>query len=154
MLRTVECFKSQGNYFLDAASGAYPMQECSTSYKYHVCLDLSLTGLNEAKNKLKKGLFVLGDVTSLPFKKEIFGGVLSANTVYHIDANEQETAISELYRVLQKSGVLVILYSNGKHALYRHWHRNLGKAIYKLTGLEYIKKTIIQGIKAFVGFSN
>ena len=143
VLRVAEHYKHQGTYLLDAASGAYPMQACSTFYKHHVCLDLSLTGLKEAKKRLEKGLFVMGDVTSLPFKNEIFGGVISANTLYHIDANQQESAVSELYRVLEKSGVLVILYSNGKHALYRYWHRNLGKAILRLTGLKYLKNIFV-----------
>lgn len=54
VLRVAEHFKHQGTYFLDAASGAYPMQACSASYRHHVCLDISLKGLNEAKKNWKK----------------------------------------------------------------------------------------------------
>lgn len=111
--RVMRFLVPSGRYFLDAASG--PVQykeyiEYSEQYHRRVCVDLSFRALIEARRKLGgKALYVLGDITNLPFADRSMDGLVSLHTIYHVPADEQRNAFTELFRVLGtgKSGVVV-----------------------------------------------
>lgn len=109
-----------GKYLLDAGSGALQFPEYlkySDNFTYRVCLDFSFKALKEAKKKLgDKGIFIMGDMTSMPFKDGVMDGFVSLNTVYHIPKDEQVTAIKELYRVMAVNGKGVVVYDWFKHS--------------------------------------
>jgi len=113
-IRVKNFLKSRGRCFLDAGSGAIPHPEYldySSTYKYHVCIDLSERALREAQSKLKeRGLYVLADLTKLPFKDRVFDSAVSAHVLYHIPQDEQESAVLELYNTLAYGGSCVIIY--------------------------------------------
>jgi SAM-dependent methyltransferase/uncharacterized protein YbaR (Trm112 family) len=102
-----------GDFILDAASGAIAHPEYlafSWFYKSRVCVDMSITALQEADAKLGAGDFCcLADVCKLPFRNETFDGVVSAYTVQHIPESQQAAAVKELYRVLRPAAHLCIL---------------------------------------------
>lgn len=110
-----------GKYLLDAGSGPiqYPEYvEYSRSFQYRVCLDISVRALREARGRIgDHGLFVLGDLTRLPFRAEAFPGAISLHVVYHLPAQEQEKAFREIHRVLRSPGKSVVVYSWGKSAV-------------------------------------
>lgn len=109
-----------GALLLDAASG--PIQfdeylEYGAAFARRVCVDLSLVALRRARQRLgTRGLYVVADITRLPFRADAFDGVISISTIYHVPANEQETAFLELHRVLQSGRRGVVVYSWGRHA--------------------------------------
>jgi hypothetical protein len=117
--RVMRFLAPSGRYFLDAASG--PVQykeyiEYSEHYHRRVCVDLSFRALTEARRNLGgKGLYVLGDITNLPFVDRSMDGLVSLHTIYHVPADEQRNAFTELFRVLGagKSGVVVYHHHNG-----------------------------------------
>ena len=49
-MRHLKYFLKGGDYFLDAGCGAMPRIDFSKNYRKHVCVDISMTGLMEAKN--------------------------------------------------------------------------------------------------------
>lgn len=102
-----------GRYLLDAASGAIPHQDYikfSTNYDFRICLDFSITALREAKAKLgAKGLYVLGDITCLPFASDCLDDVISLHTIYHVPRDMAATAVDELVRVVRPGGRVVIV---------------------------------------------
>jgi SAM-dependent methyltransferase len=106
-----------GDILLDAGSGPVQWPEYLTyseGYKYRLCADISITALKEARNRLgEKGLFVVADIASLPFKPDVFDGVVSMHAIHHLPLTEHKRAYMELTRVLKpgKSGVVV----NGWH---------------------------------------
>ncbi len=104
-LRVARHLKAQGRYLLDAGSGPiqYPEYlEYSRGYRYRVCADISITALQEARNRVgEHGLFVVTDVANLPFKPESFDGVVSLHTIHHLPEQEHLQAYDELYRVLK-----------------------------------------------------
>ena len=135
-LRVKRFLQPHGDFLLDAASG--PVQyseylEYSAGYRKRVCIDFSIEALREARYRLGgHGLYVLADITRLPFRAGSFDGFVSLHTIYHVPADEQEDALCELHRTLKcgKSGVVVYA-----------WKRSLlvvtGRAV-----LSAIKKTI------------
>lgn len=102
-----------GKFILDAASGpiAHPEKLAySWFYKYHVCVDISLTALREADAKLgARGFCCMADICHLPFRDGVFDGAVSGYTVQHIESSRQSTAVAELYRVLGPGAHLCLL---------------------------------------------
>jgi SAM-dependent methyltransferase len=103
-LRVGKYLKQQGCYLLDAGSGPIQYPEYLTyskGYRYRVCVDISFTAVLEARKRIGgHGLFVVADVANLPFKPEIFEGIVSLHTFHHLPRSEQKKAYQEVYRVL------------------------------------------------------
>jgi SAM-dependent methyltransferase len=101
-----------GDLVLDAASGAIAHPEYlaySWFYKARVCVDLSITALDEAHAKLRPTDFCcLADVCALPWRDSTFDGAVSGYTIQHVPEAQQRRAINELYRVLRPGAHLCI----------------------------------------------
>jgi ubiquinone/menaquinone biosynthesis C-methylase UbiE len=57
----------------------------------------------------------IGSVEKIPFNKNSFEIVLTAHILEHVDRKNFDKAISEIYRVLKRQGVLLILGPNPSH---------------------------------------
>lgn len=107
-----------GDYLLDAGSGPVQYPEYLTysqDYRYRVCADLSITALKEARKRLgNKGLFVVCDITRLPFKADAFDGIVSLHAIHHVDVDKQPATYAELYRTLKpgRSAAIVNAWKN------------------------------------------
>ena len=122
---------SAGRYLLDVASGPIPYPEYMSlhdGFDRRICVDLSIEALKEARRKLgDRGIYILGDLTRLPLQDGSVDAAVSFHTIYHIPADEQEKAFTELYRVLRRSGKAAIIYSWGYSALASRLQRFLDK---------------------------
>jgi ubiquinone/menaquinone biosynthesis C-methylase UbiE len=96
--------KPSGKFLLDAGSGPVQWPEYLTysqGYKFRVCLDISIVALKEARMRLgEKGLYIVADVTSLPFADSVFDGVVSLHTFHHLSTGDQKKAFHDLNCVL------------------------------------------------------
>ena len=133
-LRVREHLPPSGRYLLDAASGPVQYPEYlgySEGFEARVCLDLSLQALRLAQRRVPegRGIFVLGDVTELPFRSDAFDAVVSLHTIYHVPAERQGRALDELYRVLARGGRGVVVYSWGPHSLFMRLARLPGRLL-------------------------
>jgi SAM-dependent methyltransferase len=112
-LRVNRHLAAKGRYLLDAGSGPVQYPEYLTySQGYHarVCMDISIVALQEARKRLgEHGLYVVGDIAHLPFKSEIFDGIVSLHTIHHIPIEEKLTAYDELHRTLMPGRKMVIV---------------------------------------------
>lgn len=119
-LRVSKHIPNSGNYLLDAGSGPiqYPEYlEYSKGFGYRVCLDISMLALKEARQRIgDHGMYVVGDIANLPFKSEVFKGVISLHTIHHLPSDEHKSAFFDLQRTLQPSGRAAIVYSWGIHS--------------------------------------
>ena len=112
-LRVNRYLKSTGEFMLNAGSGPVQYPEYltySAGYEYRVCLDISYIALLDARDRLKRhGLYVLADVTNLPFHIDVFDGAVSLHTLHHLTIDDQVKAYYEIYRTLSPgtSGVIV-----------------------------------------------
>ena len=104
-LRVKRYLKPAGRFLLDAGSGPVQYAEYLTyseGYQRRVCVDISIVALQEARLRIgDHGLFVAADVANLPFKADLFEGVVSLHTLHHLPLSEQAQAYMELHRVLQ-----------------------------------------------------
>jgi len=114
-------FGGRGRYFLDCASGAIPAEEYleySRGYDFHVCVDLTISALLGAREKLGgRGLYANADGTRLPFRESVFDDVLCSHTLYHMPKAEQGRALGEFHRVLKPGRRLVVFYNVGRHSM-------------------------------------
>jgi len=112
-LRVTPYLQRGGRFLLDAGSGPIQYPEYLTyseSYARRVCADISIVALQEARGRIgDHGLFVVADVSRLPFKAGAFDGVVSLHTLHHLPLDDQKTAYGELFRVLAagRTGVVV-----------------------------------------------
>jgi ubiquinone/menaquinone biosynthesis C-methylase UbiE len=115
-LKLLKHLPKTGDLFLDAASGPiqYPEYlEYSAGFTKRVCVDLSQTALDQAKQKLgDRGEYVCTSILDLPFPKDSFDAVTSLHTIYHINKDQQEAAVRQLIRVTKPGKKVIIIYAN------------------------------------------
>jgi SAM-dependent methyltransferase len=103
----------KGRYLLDAGSGPIQYPEYLTyseGFKYRVCADLSKVALMEARKRIgSQGLFVIADISALPFRADVFEAVISLHTLHHLPAEDQQDGYLELWRVLSPGNMAVIV---------------------------------------------
>lgn len=102
-----------GHYLLDAGSGPIQYPEYllySEDYDYRVCVDISPVALFEARRRIgTNGLYVVADVSALPFTGNIFDGVISLHTLHHLPESNQQDGYLELWRVLAPGKQAVVV---------------------------------------------
>ncbi len=112
-LRVNRHLKQGGRFLLDAGSGPIQYPEYLTfseTYQKRVCLDISIVALKEARQRIgERGLFVVADVANLPFKAQVFDGIVSLHTLHHLPQEDQVKAYGDLYRVLAPERSMVIV---------------------------------------------
>ncbi len=112
-LRVGRYLDGKGKYLLDAGSGPVQYTEYMAylkGYQYRVCADISIVAIREARKKLgERGLYVVTDVANLPFREDVFEGVMSMHTIHHLPRKDHRKAYQELYRVTQKGHTAVVV---------------------------------------------
>lgn len=73
-------------------------------------MDFSEEYIKICKENFSRGKFIIGSVTSLPFKENTFDYIFTVDVLQHVP--DIEKAISEFYRVLKKGGKLFIIDKN------------------------------------------
>ena len=116
-LRVNRHLSPSGDFLLDAGSGPVQWPEYLTyseNYRYRLCVDISITALKEAREKLgERGLYVVADIANLPFKADAFDGGVSMHAIHHLPLSEHRRAYLELHRVLRPERSAVVV--NGWH---------------------------------------
>jgi SAM-dependent methyltransferase len=113
-MRVNRHLRPHGKYLLDAGSGPIQYPEYLTysqGYQYRVCVDISEVALQEARKRMvdQAGLFVVADISHLPFKPAVFDGVVSLHTIHHLPVEEHALAYRELYCVLANGCAAVVV---------------------------------------------
>lgn len=112
-LRYRKYYGDGGSFFLDAGCGGEPRPRMSQGFERHVCADISIRGLKEARKQLGDyGAYVLADLAFLPFKEKSFDGVLASHCLYHVDKDSQADVLQELHRVAKSNKYILVFYSS------------------------------------------
>lgn len=128
---------SKGNVVLDAGCGNGRNTVVLTSYFNKVYgVDLSPKLISYASQRLDNIVELkVGNITQLPYEKEVFDSVFSLAVFHHLDnKKDRERAFSEVHRVLKKRGFFLMSvrskYENkvkGRKVIYTDW---LGSSVY------------------------
>jgi len=112
-LRVNRYLNSSGRFLLDAGSGPIQYPEYlsySKGYQNRVCLDISIVALIEARKRIgDHGLYVVADVANLPFKSEVFDGLVSLHTLHHLPLEGQQKSYDEFQRLLKAGCSAVVV---------------------------------------------
>lgn len=101
-LRLINRYK-KGNKILDAGCGTGLILRKLP--KGTVGIDINPRNIKKAKRYAQKAKVIIADIEKLPFKKDTFSTIISAEVIEH-QPNPIPT-INELRRVLKKGGVLI-----------------------------------------------
>jgi hypothetical protein len=103
----------KGGYFVDLGSGAQPRIAAGAGMRRHVCVDLSLSGLQQCRAQLgDRGMYVCGSLLNMPLVPGLSAGALMAHCLYHIDRDQQPLALRNAFDLMAVGGELVVLYAN------------------------------------------
>ncbi len=129
-LRVTPYLLPGGKFLLDAGSGPIQYPEYltySSEYQKRVCLDISFVALQEARRRIgEHGLYVVADVANLPFRSDVFDGVVSLHTLHHLPLEEQKKAYADIYRVL-RTGRRAVVVNGWTESSLMHWAQPLIK---------------------------
>jgi ubiquinone/menaquinone biosynthesis C-methylase UbiE len=127
-----------GKFLLDAGSGPIQYPAYLTymdGYEYRLCMDISIVALQEARKRISdRGLYVVGDISNLPFKSDIFEGIVSLHTLHHLPVSDQKKAYKDLYRVLMPGQNAVLVNGWTESPLMNQWSW-FAKSMNKIGGL-------------------
>jgi ubiquinone/menaquinone biosynthesis C-methylase UbiE len=115
-------------YILDVACGTgRHMIPLSQQGYGMVGLDVSANLLKIAKQRSKKIQLVRGDMRFLPFKSQVFAGVISMDTSFGYLPSEADDSVTfvEVKRVLDQRGVFVIDVFNREQLIRKYQNKNL-----------------------------
>ena len=116
-MRVSRHLAANGRFLLDAGSGPVQWPDYlaySQGYRYRMCVDISITALRQARDRLKeRGLYVVADIARLPFAADAFDGAVSMHAIHHLPLSEHKDAYLELQRVLKPGNTAVAI--NGWH---------------------------------------
>ncbi len=97
---------------LDVGCGAgYILSRMQSPHRELFGFDITLQGVQRARERVNGGSFCIGDAGSIPFKSDTFDCLTCSEVLEHIPGDEP---IRELYRVLKPNGIGVITVPNGK----------------------------------------
>jgi len=107
-------------FLLDAGCGSGRYLANAAPDQRFVGLDISLEMVKLAREELKRGLFVVGELEHLPFKDAAFDEIICSRVLQHV--KDQKRAISELSRTCRNSGDVIVLSLNSwtLHCLYKN----------------------------------
>lgn len=105
--RALEFLKPEpGEKILDIGCGRGEIiWRCNEIGCYAIGLDISKASTLISKNF---GIVLLADASYLPFRDNIFYGVISLEVIGHLNTQECYICISEIYRILKKDGRIII----------------------------------------------
>ena len=109
-IRNLQSYLPLGSKVLDAGSGnGRYLGELSRYYNV-VGVDVSLTALRTSRAQLAKSLrfaeHIEASIHKLPFKAQVFDGVICYGVLQHLFKEEREFAVREFQRILKNDGFL------------------------------------------------
>ena len=112
-LRYLRSLGENGAYFLDVGCGAKPRSKLAQNFDTHLCVDVSIAGLTEARNRIgREGQYILADMADLPFKDNSCDAALVCHCLYHVDKDLQLPVLEEIYRVIKPKSKILVFYSS------------------------------------------
>lgn len=94
------------NNVLDVGCGTGLFADCFKGE--YTGIDINQEYIRRAETK-GRGTFLVADATSLPFNNETFGLVFTLGVLHHLDKQEREKMLKEMWRVCKAGGHILIV---------------------------------------------
>lgn len=120
VIKAVKFFKQQGiKRILDlgCGTGRHTILLLKENFEVYGC-DSSERAIKIIKETLNRGKFEKCDMVSLPYENNFFGAILCHQVIQHGKMSDIKKAISEMYRILKKEGILFLTVISTKHSKY------------------------------------
>jgi SAM-dependent methyltransferase len=118
--RSVALLAERCGSLLIAGCGCMPESHVrlAAGFDRVTCMDISAAALNNAEHELGTAAsYRRESIVNTALPDSLFEAVFCAHVIYHIDKDEQETAIRQLVRVTRPGGRVVIVYYNPRSPL-------------------------------------
>lgn len=113
--RDLGLFQSGGACLVELGPGALPALSYGEAFQHHLCIDISIQGLEEARRVLQdRGIFVIADASALPLNADFCTHFIGSHCLYHMP--DQKSVLREITRVLAPNGIALLHYSLGGHS--------------------------------------
>lgn len=94
------------NNVLDVGCGIVLFADCFNGE--YTGIDINPEYIKRAKT-VKKGTFLVGDATALPFNNEAYDLVFTLGVLHHLNADSREKMLKEMWRVCKSKGYILII---------------------------------------------
>ncbi len=149
-------FKSKGPVLdVGCGTGNYTLEIARRGAKavgIDLSFDMAIFAKTQAEREGLKTHFVVGRIEAMPFKKDVFDGVLGATALCFI--SNAETAIVEINRVMKKGGLVILGELNrfSYWALLRRMKGLFKKSSYR--GARFFSLRKLKGLLEQAGFKD
>jgi len=110
-----ELVKKNGGRVLDCGCGSgVQSRELFDRGLEIVGMDLSPKMIYEAKKRVPKAKFVVGDMTKMNFAKGSFGGVYARASLLHVPKKLVPRVLKSINKILKNGGILYLALKEGK----------------------------------------
>jgi len=110
-----ELVKKNGGRVLDCGCGSgVQSKELFDRGLEIVGMDLSPKMIYEAKKRVPKAKFVVGDMTKMNFAKGSFGGVYARASLLHVPKKLVPRVLKSINKILKNGGILYLALKEGK----------------------------------------
>jgi SAM-dependent methyltransferase len=109
-VQNIQAYLPPGSKVLDAGSGnGRYLGELSRRYSA-IGIDISLTALNGSRTQLARSErfaeHIGANISDLPFKAQVFDGILCYGVLQHLFKEERESTVKEFGHILRKGGFI------------------------------------------------
>lgn len=109
VLQKLKKYKQTGKVADLGLGDGYLVKKLSEAGYQTVGLDLSEVNINKLKHRLSPSIeFVVGNINSIPFLDNTFDGITASEIIEHLNDDDMNRGIAEIYRCLKPGGVGVI----------------------------------------------
>lgn len=107
-------------------------------------VDISKEMITSASRKTSQIQWIVGDATSLPFKKKEFKGAVCVLSIHHF--KDLQKSFNEIYRVLE-SGSRFVIFTSTPEQMKRYWLNEyfplmMKKSLEQMPGIEIVNKKL------------
>ncbi len=113
--RVIRAFEGHGGRILFVGPGDMPGSHMALAARFEsvVCLDISKAGLDLSRRRLGDAAeYLCGSVVDADLAPESFDAVFCSHVLYHIDRDQQETAVRRMIAAVRPGGRIIIVYAN------------------------------------------
>lgn len=104
----------QGSKVLElGCADGIPVAQCLHKHYQYVGVDISPVQIQNARQNVPEGDFIVADMTDLSFPAHSFSGIVALYVIIHLPLDQQHPLITSMYKWLQIGGYVLVIIGAG-----------------------------------------